>query len=434
MADLTSKIILVKDINIDRDYLNVLSYSESQMLNLCQTNAIASSTKYSFIRNTGKIYTDFTYEQCLRANYIAFQNPDYSNKWFFAFIDDVQYKGEKNTEITYTVDAWSTWFDKWQKKNCYVVRHHVNDDVIGNYTLAENIDIGDVYQESETIETSLNEFYRYAVLSSYNPLATVSTMKQFGGITMYNGQIFGKWVFLFPDVRALSLYIYHCNKDGHINDIQDMFYVPNAIITDSDLIQYSGSVEANNTTENYSYWGLQYSDDIESFNLTINKRHSFTGYTPKNNKCFVYPYNYILATNNNGNTNIYKYEDFSGANCVFRFEGCLSVGCSIQCVPLNYKNMSRNDDEGIPVPKYPTIAWSSDAFTNWLTQNGVNMQTGLLTNILGMAISALGTVAGGSATSSSTASSSASNGAMVSMGGNMLTSVARNGFINDWLN
>lgn len=130
MADLTSKIILVEDINIDRDYINVLSYSESQMLNLCQTNAIASSNKYSFIRNTGKIYTDFTYEQCLQANYIAFQNPDYSNKWFFAFIDDVTYKGEKNTEITYTVDSWSTWFSYWTKKNCYVVRHHVNDDAV----------------------------------------------------------------------------------------------------------------------------------------------------------------------------------------------------------------------------------------------------------------------------------------------------------------
>ena len=295
--------------------------------------------------------------------------------------------------------------------------------LFGNYTLAENIDIGDVYQEADYADTSLNVFYRYGVLSSYNPLERKPTMKQFGGITMYTGQIFGKWIFLFSNPRALSLYIYHCNKDGHINDIQDIFYVPNALISEIDLKLYEGSVEANEQIEEYSFWGLENSANVKTFDLTIPKRHTFTGYTPKNNKCFVYPYNYILATNNNGNTNIYKYEDFSGSDCVFRFEGCLSVGCSIQCIPLNYKNIDRNDDEGIPVPKYPTIAWSSDAFTNWLTQNGVNMQTGLLTNILGMSISALGTVAGGSASSSAGASSSSTSG-MISAGGNALTSIA----------
>lgn len=147
---MNSKIILAKNINIDRQYTNVLSYTENQMLSLCRSEGhlIAEASNYSFIRPTGTIMVGFTYSQCLQANYIAFQNPDYSNKWFFAWIDDVIYKGDKNTELTFTIDAWSTWFDYWTKKQCYVMRHHVNDDVVGHYTLPEGVETGEYIIDS----------------------------------------------------------------------------------------------------------------------------------------------------------------------------------------------------------------------------------------------------------------------------------------------
>ena len=149
---MNSRIILAKDIHIDKEYTNVLSYSESEMLELMQSQAhlVNSAENYSFIRQTGTIMAGFTYSECLQANYIAFQNPDYSNKWFFAWIDDVIYKGDKNTEITFTIDAWSTWFSYWTKKNCFVVRQHVNDDTIGLHTVNENLDVGEVIEEQNT--------------------------------------------------------------------------------------------------------------------------------------------------------------------------------------------------------------------------------------------------------------------------------------------
>ena len=113
---MNSKIILAKNIKIDKNYVNVLSYTEEQMVTLCENNMVARANDYSFIRTNKTIMTAFSYEQCLQANYIAFQNKDYSNKWFFAWIDAVNYLGENNTEIVYTIDAWSTWYDKWEAK------------------------------------------------------------------------------------------------------------------------------------------------------------------------------------------------------------------------------------------------------------------------------------------------------------------------------
>ena len=51
-------------------------------------------------------------------------------------------------------------------------------------------------------------------------------------------------------------------------------------------------------------------------------------------------------------------------------------------MPLNYKGQTEALDEIIPLGKYPTIAWASDSFTNWLTQQGVNIPTQIATSVI----------------------------------------------------
>lgn len=383
---MNSKIILVKNINIDRQYTNVLSYTEAQMLELCtsQGHLVAQAENYSFLRNTGTIMAGFTYAQCLQANYIAFQNPDYSNKWFFAWIDDVIYKGDKNTEITFTVDAWSTWFDKWNKKVCFINRQHVNDDTIGLHTIPENLDVGEVIEEQETEDESYGNEYGYyiGVLSNWEikdgsdgtEILPINQGTQHAGISVYDNTVFGEKLFLFNITQLssftnLALFILRTNSDKHIEDINNIFIIPNLAINESQLVQHSAIVGE----KSFNWYTLNYDITPTKFNTTITKRHSFTNFQPKNNKCFVYPYNYLFVSNNNGSNNIYKYEDFTTDNCIFENQFSIAIGGSGRLVPKNYKNMTTNDDEALPTGKYPTCAWSSDAFTNWLTQNGINL-------------------------------------------------------------
>lgn len=141
-----------------------------------------------------------------------------------------------------------------------------------------------------------------------------------------------------------------------------------------------------------------------TFVTDITKRTSFTGITVRNNKCFCYPYNYLLVSNNNGSNNIYRYEDFSTTNCQFENQLALTIGCSGRIVPTYYKGMLYNEDEALALGKYPTCAWSSDAFTNWLTQNSVNIPVGIGLIGAGLAITAVtggaGAGAGGAVVSS----------------------------------
>lgn len=396
---MNSQIILVKDINIDKQYVNVLNYTESQMLALCRANAVASANNYSFLRPTGTIFVNFTYEQCLQANYIAFQNPDYSNKWFFAWIDDVIYKSNENCELKFTIDAWSTWFEKWTAKKCFINRQHVNDDTIGKNTIPENLDVGDVIQEMEHIDLSYSNKYGYWIVVASNwkikdgstGLEVLESDKgsQFDGITVYDNVVFGTQLFFIhiTDIASfadLYRFISRTNSDRHIEDIENLFVVPNLAIEPSKLTQHTATLAGGT----FTWYTMQYDMTPKKFNTTFAKRTSFSDYTPKNNKCFVYPYNYIFISNNQGSNNIYKYEDFSGDEVVFENQLSISVGCSGRIVPKNYKGMTSNDDEALPLGKYPTCAWSSDAFTNWLTQNAVNLATnvGLVAGGIALAV------------------------------------------------
>ena len=102
-------------------------------------------------------------------------------------------------------------------------------------------------------------------------------------------------------------------------------------------------------------------------------------YVPKNKKLFTYPYSYMNLTNNSGSCQQYFYEDFDVDSETglpdpeFANYVALMMGLSIKCVPLGYKNVNVNWDYGVMGGKVPVGSWNSDAYTNWLTQNALNI-------------------------------------------------------------
>ena len=172
-------------------------------------------------------------------------------------------------------------------------------------------------------------------------------------------------------------FIRRCAKDAHIEDIQSIFIVPSALITPADLVSHTAYYLQQDNDHKISYYGLKGSNDVKVITHTIPKVTSYTDYTPKNNKCFCYPMNYLYVTNNNGNYNIYKYEDFyNSANATFDTILSMNIGVSGKLTPTNYKNQSTKDfDNGLSLGKFPTCGWSTDAFTSWLTSQCVNIAT-----------------------------------------------------------
>lgn len=66
-------------------------------------------------------------------------------------------------------------------------------------------------------------------------------------------------------------------------------------------------------------------------------------------------------------------------------------GYSGKLRPKYYQGVLYNEDESIALGKYPSFSWSSDGFTNWMTQNAVNLGI----NVVNTAVGSATQIAGG---------------------------------------
>ena len=398
-----SSIIIAKNIKLDNTYKNVLSYNQTQMLNLVNTNKVASATNYSFIRQEqNMVQVGFAYSTICDANYMAFQNKDYNNKWFFAFIKDIQYVSNSCVNIIFDIDVWSTFYSDLTINKCFVEREHVNDDTIGLHTVPENLNVGDVVCTDEQYDASIGASFYIGVFTDWLPKAGgQGSGDQFSGVAVYDRCVNGHALLLFklaidpnrdqtthvldpddydthdPDIFDLSDYIQITNHDGHIEDIKDLFIIPAGAIDENDLTIIT--CPRATISKITFYYTIKQGFVPTTYTVSIPKVTSFTGITIQNNKCYCYPYNYLLVTNNQGNQNIYKYEFFSNStNATFETQLAKSIGISGRVIPTNYLGCEYNNDEALPLGKFPTCGWTADSFTNWLTQQAVNLPTKLV--------------------------------------------------------
>ena len=373
MNNKNSIIILCKNIKLDKEHNNVLTYTEQEMVTLCYQNEISHASNYSFVKeDKGEIDVSFTYSECLQANYMAFQNPSYNNKWFFAFVDRVEYKSNLSTRIYYTIDQFATWFDYWNPSPCFVLREHTNDDTIGLNTVNEGLDLGDyIINLSGSVETSLENCYMCVGVTWLPDNTPFYTQNRY-----YGGVYSGLSYVLFKDGTSTGKFIRAIDDLGRTSSttVVNIFPIPQILtgVSGSDERWFTASLgdQAGITAcvlPNINYQTLR--NDI-----TLSVNNSLNGYTPKNNKLFVYPFNYLMISNNAGINAEFHYEDFTNNTPIFSLVGTVTPSCSIWLYPNNYKlNTVGGYNYGLPVAKYPQGSWNNDNYTNWLTSNGINL-------------------------------------------------------------
>lgn len=381
-----------------------------------QINFASANAQYNYFFNLYKIgATNFSYQRkdstirypahidtIRHFNYCMYRNDNYSNKWFYAFIENMEYLNDNTTLITIKTDVYQTWQFDLTFKRCFVEREHVNDDTIGKHTLDESLPTG---------EPIINDTLDYQVGSmdggDQRFVAQVTQLPD--GVEVdaaytsrvYNSIPQGCYFVVMDLISALTNFSKWYDKKGQQNAIVAMFIVPRLLVNNATYKTYNIGEGVGNTrlgflpatfgTYNFPAVGPTYSS-------TLN------GYTPKNNKLYCYPYSYLMVSNNCGSNIVYKWEDWQDpTHTDFYVKGVLTQGCSIRLIPHLYKG---NDpslqayDYGLNLGKFPILSWSSDFYLNWQAQNGVNqaVQTGAnIAKGIGTAVGGIASVASGNA-------------------------------------
>ena len=361
-----------------------------------QMTFASATAQYNYFNSLPHITADnFTYQRkdnvirypahidsIMAYNYVMYQNENYTNKWFYAFITNMEYINDNMTLITIQTDVYQTWLFQMVWKRSFVEREHVNDDTIGLHTVRENLELGEyIIEDAETSSTD-EECYVVAATTFYAPDVICNENKETFDYKTYNGIPSGLYYWAIgtsTSVSFLSTLIFSADSAGKGDGIVSLFMVPKKMLNISSW-NYLYAVSGGWSTD--SSQGLGYcpykrisSSYASTLMETLEVQKPYTtidGYTPKNNKLFTYPYKYLLLDNNNGNAVDFQYEYFSQTPS-FKIYGDITPGCSVRAIPVNYKNQGENNLEGLNGGKYPIGSWLTDVYTNWLTQNGVNL-------------------------------------------------------------
>ena len=406
------EIILCKGIKLDKNYENVLSYSESSMVTLCDNNKIYRGSNYSFMETGNVLNVEIEYSKAMYANYIAFKNPRFGNKWIFGFVTNVELLNPKTTAITWEMDVWSTWYGSFTIGKAFIEREHVSDDTVGKHTLPENLELGEYVCNKITQAEFGGKEENLTSLSNAYIVVGVSVDTDGTGVSgnTYDGLFSALKYYAFTHdstgITAFNSFISNYSVDSRAESIRCVFLLPKKIVG---TVASDNHITASNTIG--MHWINLHGHETDETGL--NKQIAITtgklqdNYTPTNNKLLTAPFRYMKVSNNSGIDVTYNYEDFSidntNGNPTFIIYSCLSIGGSIRLVPMNYKGITYNHDEGINMGKFPTLSWVNDEFINWLTQNGVNIGISTLGNLTQVVGGAL--MLGGGATSMAGASS-----------------------------
>ena len=145
-----NKVRLIKGVPFTISYQDIIQFDNSTaQLNYFNSLPYLEIDNITYVRQTTKIKVPYNRESLLDYNYLYFQNSNYGDKIFYAFITKVEYVNPNTSAISFVIDEWQTWCFDITFMPTFIERKHCqrwNSDgspVIN--TIDEGLDYGSEY-------------------------------------------------------------------------------------------------------------------------------------------------------------------------------------------------------------------------------------------------------------------------------------------------
>lgn len=368
-----STVYILSGIPINKNYQHTIYFDDANVqYNYFKKHVKKTFTGVSYQREKrGWMRVECSADELYNCNYIMYQNTAYNNKWFYAFIDSVEFVNNVTCEVTFTLDVMQTWFFDYTLQACFVDREHVADDTIFTHTVPENIGFGEpivnrVQWEDNVLFSPKGVIYTASEPSSALGSETKAQTKAYGvPCNMYigcskqvktNGQITG--VDNIGVMNDLSYYL----ASGKQSALQSVYTLPVFMCDTNITISVNGGQPPKEPAE----LGMH----------VLRNTSDLNGYTPRNKKLFCYPYNFLRLSNQSGAVQDYRFEDFQQSDAdkltnsvTFKAYGTGFNNPQVVIVPQKYKFKDEFFDEAITISGYPMLPYLGDALAAYLALN-----------------------------------------------------------------
>ncbi len=346
---------ILSGVPIDNSYTDQLDFPDAST----QYNYFNGKTKYTFsgltpVRMQNAIRIPKPADNLYNCNYVMFQNANFGNKWFYAFIDSIDFINVNDCLVHFSLDVWQTWQFDITIHNSFVERQHVINDGIGVHTIPENLEIGEIVSQDQQPTRAIGSEGTNRLHMFVSKRADGSTPEP----VMYDGMFY-----------ATRFYYSNADKDG-ATELGNTIKNYNDGINDTSVDDIISIVELPDM-KGFSGGGY---DSKVPMSKTVNipkKYDTVSGWKPKNNKLYTYPYNYLIVSNIEGTEQVMRYEDFSdNENCEFIVYALRSPSPEVWVMPVRHLKKLADPDNAVLLTNFPQVPFVTDTYKAWLAQNG----------------------------------------------------------------
>lgn len=386
-----SEIYLCSNVPISSNYNHSLWFPDKNtQVNYYMSHMTAHFGELSYIRSgRNSLKIEVPLSNVINCNYMMFINGNYENKYFFAFINAVNYINDTTTEIIYAIDWVQTYITELSFGECFIERSHVSNDRPYSNLTPEGLTLGD-YICNARIDDDFIMQAGYSILIEIAPDGATY-------VENYNNNKIGRmwnvasglfyYAFTLENLSGYYSFLDQLQSANRIDAITSVSLVPSVFVSTEGGQMNAGQSE---TLSDWIISGSRYSDTLD-------------GYIPKNKKLLSFPYRYASVENNAGSEVIYKFENLTdtmdgGRTINMQLRGVGGGNPSIACYPKNgYAGDNFAWNEKITLEMSQACPYYNDVYKAWLVQTkasrevqalgiGVGVVSNLLNGQIGSAI------------------------------------------------
>ena len=353
---------LLKNVPLDADYNHTLYFATQAD----QTAYFGSLAKMDFNPQTyqrvgtNQIRVNAPMNTLYQYGYLRFINQSYENKWFYAFITNVEYVNDNCSLITYKLDVMQTFMFDYTLCDCFIERAHTLTDGIGDHIEPEPFG---------STEMVFNERYSLIDYSDCCVIIAVSQVNDNVSGSVYDYSYSG-----------CTLYAFEFRADAGLIGVINQF-LTNYLQTSEEVVNIylcPKALVGNIPQDHILPWGKNASGISEIYADSVGNDTRVDGYLPKNKKLLTYPFNYAMVDNNNAQSMTLRYEFFDNLTPCFQTMGAITSPVVVNCYPKKYKVENLKDpDSGLPVQpfalttecvsisNFPLCSWAFDSYKIW---------------------------------------------------------------------
>lgn len=144
---------------IESDYKNTLWFPDrTTQTNYFLGKTVKTFESFQYIKKDNTIVVNGEVDLMYNCNYVMYQNNNFSNKWFYAFINRIEWASNSSVRLYVSTDVIQTWFFDITYYQSYVDRCHSDTDAAGDNIVPEDFSgsVGICYHQAGTQDMTPN--------------------------------------------------------------------------------------------------------------------------------------------------------------------------------------------------------------------------------------------------------------------------------------